>query len=178
MLKDTVIAKCAPTMAGLKTANLFGYPCCDKEELYRCVREINLILVPCRLRLMILRYDGQRALLYLFRPAYLRRDLTNPLAAEILSQLGYPVGSDSRCIAELQNRMSQNDEFPHEIGLFGLLDSCVFAGASYATWRLCWRLLFEKTPKSPVLSACLAGTNPGTSGAFCGANPKFCESED
>lgn len=118
MLKDTVIAKCAPTMAGLKTANLFGYPCCDKEELYRCVREINLILVPCRLRLMILRYDGQRALLYLFRPAYLRRDLTNPLAAEILSQLGYPVGSDSRCIAELRNRLSQNDEFPHEIGLF------------------------------------------------------------
>ena len=38
MLKDNVIAKCAPTMAGLKTANLFGYPCSDKEELYRSVR--------------------------------------------------------------------------------------------------------------------------------------------
>ncbi len=73
-----------------------------------------------------------------------------------------------------QLRTAEPTVNPHEIGLFGLLGSCVFAGASYATWRL----LFEKTPKSPVLSACLAGTNPGTSGAFCGANPKFCESED
>ncbi len=77
-----------------------------------------------------------------------------------------------------QLRTAEPTKNPHEIGLFGVLDSCVFAGASYATWRLCWRLLFEKMPKSHVLSACLAGTNPGTSGAFCGANPKFCESED
>ena len=82
------------------------------------------------------------------------------------------------CAVAPQLRTAEPTENPHEIGLFGLLGSCVFAGASYATWRLCWRLLFEKTPKSPVLSACLAGTNPGTSGAFCGANPKFCESED
>ena len=73
-----------------------------------------------------------------------------------------------------QLRTAEPTVNPHEIGLCGLLGSCVFAGASYATWRLCWRLLLEKTPKNPVLSACLAGT----SGAFCGANPKFCESED
>ena len=77
-----------------------------------------------------------------------------------------------------QLRTAEPTENPHEIGLFGLLGSCVFAGASYATWRLCWRLLFEKMPTKPVFTACLAGTNPGTSGAFCGANPKFCESED
>lgn len=118
MLKDNVIAKCAPTMAGLKTANLFGYPCSDKEELYRSVRELNRILVPCHLRLMILKYDGQRALLYLCRPSYLMRDLSDPLAAEILSQLGYPVESVAHCIAELQARLTENAEFPHEIGLF------------------------------------------------------------
>ena len=73
-----------------------------------------------------------------------------------------------------QLRTAEPTVNPHEIGLFGLLGSCVFAGTSYATWRL----LFEKTPKSPVFTACLAGTNPGTNGAFCGANPKFCESED
>ena len=82
------------------------------------------------------------------------------------------------CAVAPQHRTAEPTENPHEIGLLGLLGGCVLAGARYATWRLCWRLLFEKTPKSPVLSACLAGTNPGTSGAFCGANPKFCESED
>ena len=48
-----------------------------------------------------------------------------------------------------QLRTAEPTANPHEIGLFGLLGSCVFAGASYATWRLCWRLLFEKTPKKP-----------------------------
>ena len=37
---------------------------------------------------------------------------------------------------------------------------------------------FSKNAEKARVAACLAGTNPGTSGAFCGANPKFCESED
>ena len=82
------------------------------------------------------------------------------------------------CAVAPQLRTAEPTANPRKMGLCWHLGSCVLAGTRYATWRLCWRLLFEKTPKSPVLSACLAGTNPGTSGAFCGANPKFCESED
>ena len=44
-----------------------------------------------------------------------------------------------------QLRTAEPTENPHEIGLFGLLGSCVFAGASYATWRL----LFEKNAEKP-----------------------------
>ena len=73
-----------------------------------------------------------------------------------------------------QLRTAEPTENPHEIGLFGLLGSSVLAGARYAAWCLCWRLLFRKVPKKPVFTACLAGTNPGTSGAFCGAYPIFC----
>ena len=78
------------------------------------------------------------------------------------------------CAVAPQLRTAEPTANPRKMGLCWHLGSCVLAGARYATWRL----LFEKTPKSPVLSACLAGTNPGTSGAFCGANPNFDESED
>ena len=78
------------------------------------------------------------------------------------------------CAVAPQHRTAEPTENPRKMGLCWHLGSCVLAGASYATWCLCWRLLFEKTPKKPVLSACLAGTNPGTSGAFAGAYSIFC----
>ena len=118
MLKDSVILKCAPTMAGLKTGNLFGYPVTDQATLVRELGELNRSLVPRGVRLVLLRYDGSRALLYMYRPSYLRRDMDSPLAREILNQLGYPTESVARCITELKSRLDTGDDFPHEIGLF------------------------------------------------------------
>lgn len=118
MLTETVVAKCAPTLAGLKTANLFGYRCSDRAELLDAIRRLNRVLTCRRARLILLSFDGKRALLYLYRPSYLERDLSQPLAREILSQLGYPVGSTARCLMELRKRLGEQDAFPHEIGLF------------------------------------------------------------
>ena len=78
------------------------------------------------------------------------------------------------CAVAPQLRTAEPTANPRKMGLCWHLGSCVLAGARYATWCLCWRLLFRKTPKKPVFTACLAGTNPGTSGTFCGANPIIC----
>ena len=78
------------------------------------------------------------------------------------------------CAVAHQHRTAEPTENPRKMGLCWHLGSFVLAGARYATWCLCWRLLFWKMLKKPVFTACLAGTNPGTSGAFCGANPIFC----
>ncbi|MBQ6336525.1 MAG: DUF3793 family protein [Ruminococcus sp.] len=118
MLIDTVIARSAPSLAGLKTANMFGYVCADKDQLIGEIRVINRTLVPRRARLILLSFDGRRALLYLYRPSFLRRDLAHPLAQEILSQLGYPTDNPARCLMELQRRVNESEEFPHEVGLF------------------------------------------------------------
>ena len=83
---------CAPTLAGLKTGNLFTCPYTGKKELLESIRQLNLRLSGKGLRLMPLRFSGSKALLYLYRPDMLRRDLAGSDAARILEQNGYDTG--------------------------------------------------------------------------------------
>ncbi len=145
MLTETVVARCAPTLAGLKTANLFGYMCSDKAKLIEAIRKLNRVLTCRRARLILLSYDGKRALLYLYRPCYLERDLAQPLARQILSQLGYPVESAALCLTELRKRLVEYDEFPHEIGLFlgypavdvyGFMENHARCAKCVGTWKV------------------------------------------
>ena len=93
---DYVIQHAAPTLAGIKTGNLFPCTFASTQDMVRDLREINRVLVPRGLRLLPLRRKDDRALLYLFRPADLSRDLA---------------GQEAR-------RLREGEEFPHEIGLF------------------------------------------------------------
>ena len=82
MSEETVVRQCAPTLAGIKTGSLFPCPYDSREELLQDVRSLNKRLVPKGLCLLPMRYQGNRALLYLYRPHCLRRDLTNDLTPE------------------------------------------------------------------------------------------------
>ena len=117
MFRETVIAQCAPTMAGLKTGNLFSYKI-DEKELVTAINEINESLLKCNIRLIFLKYRNGRALLYMYRPDFLKKDFTDKLAADILTEKEYPLESVERCIVKLQERLKNEKEFPHEIGLF------------------------------------------------------------
>ena len=68
--------------------------------------------------LLPLRFTEGKALLYLYRPAALRRDLRGQTAEALLADAGYPCGSCGRCVAQLVRRMRGSAEFPHEVGLF------------------------------------------------------------
>lgn len=46
MSEDLVISQCSPTMAGLKTGNLFTCPMEDKKTLNESIRRMNMKLVP------------------------------------------------------------------------------------------------------------------------------------
>ena len=65
-----------------------------------------------------MRMDDGRALLYLYRPQALCRDLGDDLACRLLRQAGYPCGSCGRCVARLVQRLRTEEDFPHEVGLF------------------------------------------------------------
>ena len=67
----------------------------------------------CRLKI-----TKTRALIYLYRPDRLEKDLADKTAAELLSERAYPVGCTERCVAELIRRVRHEEDFPHEIGLF------------------------------------------------------------
>lgn len=118
MSEELIVDFASPTLAGIKTGSLFSGECGGKEELSEFAARMNRRLTPHGLRLMPLRFNEKRALMYIYRPEKLREDLDDPLAKEILGALGYPLESGGRCIAKLAKRVRENKTFPHEIGLF------------------------------------------------------------
>ena len=104
MSEELVIRQAAPTLAGIKTGSLFPCPCEDKAALLAEIRAFNRRYQARGLCLLPLRFTKGKALLYLYRPAALQRDLDSDAAAKLLAGAGYPCGSSA--------------EFPHEVGLF------------------------------------------------------------
>ena len=84
MSEELLIKQCAPTLAGIKTGSLFPCPCDDRASLLADIRRMNRVLVPRGLCLLPMRMDDGRALLYLYRPQALCRDLGDDLACRLL----------------------------------------------------------------------------------------------
>ena len=108
MCEELLVEQCAPTMAGLKTGSLFSCPKEDRAELLRSIRSLNARLVPRGLRILPVKTVGDRELIYLYRPARLRRDLEDALATELLAERCYPAGGADRCVAELVRRLKNH----------------------------------------------------------------------
>ena len=118
MSEELLVRHGAPTLAGMKTGSLFSCACGDAAALRKELRRLNRMLAPRGLCLLLLRQTEGRALLYLYRPARLRRDLADGGAQALLRQSGYGCESCGRCIAQLIRRLQAGGEFPHEVGLF------------------------------------------------------------
>ena len=118
MLEELLVQCCAPTLAGLKTGSLFSASCRTRRTLAAELRRLNALFACRGLRLVCLRYAHGRALLYLFRPARLLRDLREEEAAALLRRAGYPETQAEACLWRLSLRLRAKADFPHEIGLF------------------------------------------------------------
>lgn len=113
-MEERIILHCAPTLGGLKTANLFT---CPARDIQAVLPELNQALNDKGLYFAILRQDGDKALVYVYRLSRLQRDLSRPEALQFLHRCGYTCRDAETCIAHLKKRLQQSD-FPHEIGLF------------------------------------------------------------
>ena len=80
MSEETLVQLCAPTLAGLKTGNLFAAEYHSPQEVRDQVRRLNRVLVPRGLRAMPMRYGKARALIYVYRPDRLQKDLMDEQA--------------------------------------------------------------------------------------------------
>ena len=118
MSEELLVQHCSPTLAGLKTGNLFNCKFADSTEMRNCIRCWNRMLVKKGLRVLPLRFREDCALVYVYRPARLSEDLLNDTAVEILDGHGYSTKTPERCVVELIRRLENSEEFPHEIGLF------------------------------------------------------------
>ena len=118
MSEELVIRHCSPTLAGLKTANMFACQFESREDLRDELSSLNKVLINKGMRALPLKYANKRALIYIYRPNELKCDLQCSKACEVLKNCGYNCQSAERCIAQLMSRLNESDEFPHEIGLF------------------------------------------------------------
>lgn len=117
MPDEVIVQYCAPVLTGLKTANLFSFPFEDSAGMIKDLRQLNQELNHS-LQAIPLGKKKDRTLIYMYRPDSLRDDLSRKEAREILEPLGYETNQMEQCLIRLQERLADEKEFPHEIGLF------------------------------------------------------------
>lgn len=118
MTESHIVRYCAPTLAGLKTGNMFCCTYFSKSDIMEKIRMINQRLIPYGVYTIPFRFSKDRALIYVFRPDRLGRDLGDETARAFLKNRGYESESPKKHLACLMKRMKEDDEFPHEVGLF------------------------------------------------------------
>lgn len=149
MSEDYLIRNCAPTLAGIKTANLFSCPCPDRAELVASLCRLNGRLCRKGLRVVPLRFSEKKALIYLYRPRQLAADLCHGEAMRILNPLGYDCAKSEQCLVRLARKLRAREEFPHEIGLFlgyPPADVCGFIENKPCTCKCvgCWKVYTDE----------------------------------
>lgn len=118
MSEQLIVRHCSPTLAGIKTGNIFSSEYKDQTEVGEYLRRINMLLKHKGLRAIPLRFSKERVLIYVYRPELLAHDLNDGKAYEMLKKFGYDSSSTDMCVIKLLKRINDSDNFPHEIGFF------------------------------------------------------------
>ncbi|MCQ2513945.1 MAG: DUF3793 family protein [Ruminococcus sp.] len=118
MSEDLIIKHCSPTLAGLKTGNLFSTAYVSRSDTEDYINKLNAIFSSKGVRVIPLKFGNGRALIYVYRPAMLARDLSNEYVCCLLKTQGYCCFDAVSCLKKLSQRIKCCKEFPHEIGLF------------------------------------------------------------
>ena len=115
-----LIEHCSPTLASIKTANLFCHTFTCAEEIHRNICLWQEILREKGIRLFLLRVCACTALVYVCRPTALRRDLCCDGVRRFLSAYGYGCLELCSAVERLKQRLAAQADFgfPHEIGVF------------------------------------------------------------
>ncbi len=145
MSGEQIIRYCSPTLAGLKTGNMFSCRYESATAMRNSIRDWNKILTKKGLRVLPLKFEKGRGLIYIYRPSQLFTDLKDEKAYELLSRRGYCLKSCERCIISLMDKLSDSEDFPHEIGLFlgyppddvwGFIEKGAEQSKFVGTWRV------------------------------------------
>ena len=112
MDEELLVRHCAPTLAGLKTANLFSCTCENRETLRQHLQRLNRDFVKKGLCALPLRCRNGKALIYVYRPQRLREDLKDREAGEILRRRGYGDQQPGRCLNRLIHRLQDSQDVP------------------------------------------------------------------
>ena len=118
MLEKSVIEHCSPTLASIKTGNLFTYKYESEEELWKSVEQFNKQIKEKGVSLTVLRKSENKALIYVCRFSSLKKDLSKPGVSNFMKRYGYESLEPEYALEKLRSRLQKREDFPHEIGLF------------------------------------------------------------
>lgn len=118
MPDNIIVENCSPTLAGIKTGNIFTIDRSLISDICKEFRELNQCFAGKGLRAIPLRVSEKNVLIYLYRPDKLRADLSCKEAREILLSKGYACDTVESDIVHLIRQICSQNSFPHEIGLF------------------------------------------------------------
>lgn len=132
--ESKIVRHCAPTLAGVKAANLFN--CCTLGGESFCSTRHSFVLDCCQSKisgggvaLSVLLQRSTGALILVYRPQAIQGVLQHEPSKDFLCAQGYDVSTPEACIESLRQRLVDFDccragehscaqcEFPHEIGL-------------------------------------------------------------
>lgn len=116
-LEHTLAFHCAPSLSGIKPADLISWQ--GREEAGEGpVERYTALLARRGIRLRVLRRQGERLLLLVYRPGRLAAWLAQPQVSAMLAAEGYPVDAGVDAMLAALARRLEGEDFPHEIGLF------------------------------------------------------------
>ena len=150
MWEEALARHCAPTLAGIKSGNLFTYAYRSFSDLLALLNEWNCLCKAKGIQIVILKSYAQKSLIYVYRPEKLKREWACPKVSRFLRERGYCPENLDQCIFQLSQKIHESDSFPHEIGLFlsyplgdviGFIENrgrnCKYCG--------CWKVYCDET---------------------------------
>lgn len=117
---DNLLAyHCGPTLAGIKPGNLLSISLNKNPDYIQVVDLYKKRFAHKKIHFEILCECGGRVLLFIYRVDKLHPHLLKPENKTILLNAGYPDCINlSSLVTHLKTRMQNQDDFPHEIGVF------------------------------------------------------------
>ncbi|MCD8120457.1 MAG: DUF3793 family protein [Lachnospiraceae bacterium] len=116
--EKSLIDFCAPTLAGLKCANLFGMIYNSEEELAHEISRLNHLCNGKGIQIRVMNRRNRRALLLVFRENMLNQVMEQEYVWELLCECGYQRSCLAVTLDTLAGRIETAESFPHEIGIF------------------------------------------------------------
>lgn len=110
-LETKLVRHAAPTLAGMKPANLFTYRIANftEEEASSAIAEISSRLAGFHLRVEPLANRTRGVLLLVFRPELVESALDNEHARKLLTQSGFKDLSTEGVVSEIKRRIQAAD---------------------------------------------------------------------
>lgn len=109
---------CASTLMGHKAGSLFGMKRNAFAAQQEKVESVFAMLEKKGLYGHIIHCADEIILIYVYRKELLQRHLFHPLSRALLDDHGYTGRDTSELISQLVKRLTDSNNFPHEIGLF------------------------------------------------------------